>query len=202
MKEEEHLKRVTKDMFRKVPREENSNSWLVEMSQGLPEKEQSNSDDEINEGDDEKPYKSVNPPVENRKKTTQQRRKQKEQLLLKEKLLQAKLEKKKGVDLHKLKMIKTQIENREKELKKQSERRAKLKTFKEKEPKQLGRIKYEEPDADFNMKEDITGNLRNLKSEGNILTDRFRSMQKRNILPVTMRHSRKKVKVKKFVKPG
>ncbi|KAI4457490.1 glioma suppressor candidate [Holotrichia oblita] len=200
IKEEKHLNRVTKDVFKRVAAEENSASWLKEMSQGLPNDEDHN--EEIEEDLSGKPYKSVNPPVENKKKTEKQRRKQKEQILLKESRLLAKQEKKKTVDLHKLKLIKAQIENREKKLQKQKQRKEKLKMFKSKEPKQLGRLKYEEPDMVFSMREDLTGNLRNLRTQGSLLTDRFRSLQKRNILAVTARQNHKKAKVKKFVKPG
>lgn len=200
IKEEKHLNRVTKDVFKKVPAGETGASWLEEMSQGLPNDQDPN--DEIEEYPGDNPYKSVNPPVENKKKTEKQRRKQKEQILLRESRLLAKQEKKKTVEIHKLKMIKAQIENREKKLQKQKERKEKLKMFKSKETKQLGQLKYEEPDMVFSMREDLTGNLRNLRTKGSLLTDRFRSLQKRNILAVTARHHHKKAKVKKFVKPG
>ncbi|KAJ8979924.1 hypothetical protein NQ317_003666 [Molorchus minor] len=52
------------------------------------------------------------------------------------------------------------------------------------------------------MGQDLTGNLKDLKVEGNLLADRFRSMQKRNILAPTKKQIRKKPKVKKYTKPG
>ncbi|GJQ69366.1 hypothetical protein Trydic_g6491 [Trypoxylus dichotomus] len=137
IKEEEHIKRVTKDMFKKVSAGVTNDIWLKEMSQGLPEEGHSSGEDEISTAD-ENPYKSVNPPVENKRKTMKQRRK----------------------------------------------------------------LKYEEPDVVFSMKEDLTGNLRNLKVKGSLLSDRFTSLQKRNLLAVTARHNRRKSKVRKFVKPG
>ncbi|KRT78476.1 hypothetical protein AMK59_8638 [Oryctes borbonicus] len=201
IKEEEHIKRVTKNMFKKVSAGETNNIWIKEMSQGLPMEEHLCDESESDLGDD-KPYKSVNAPVENKKKTRKQRRKQEEQLLLMERQLLAKLEKKKSADIHKLNTINVQIENLEKKLEKQKLRKEKLKSFKSKKPKQLGKLKYEEPDTVFSMKEDLSGNLRNLKVKGNLLSDRFTSFQKRNILAVTARHNRRKSKVKKFVKPG
>lgn len=202
MKQEEHIQRVTKDMFRKIPAEQTQSSWMMEMSQGLP-KDGTDTDEETNIiVDDTKPYKSVNAAVVNKKKTLKQRRKQKEQLILREQLLLKKLEKKKTADLHKLKTIKQQIEIQDRKLAKEKERKQKLQSFKKNEPKQLGRLKYEDPDIEFSMPENLTGNLRNVKSEGNLLADRFHSMQKRNILAVTVRHNRRKGKVKKFVKPG
>lgn len=50
------------------------------------------------------------------------------------------------------------------------------------EPHRLGRITFEESEIDINMPEDISGNLRNISVEGNILKDRYKSMQRRNII--------------------
>lgn len=48
--------------------------------------------------------------------------------------------------------------------------------------KQMSRYKYQEPELDFNMPADLAGNVRNLKTEGNLLKDRFKSLQKRNVI--------------------
>lgn len=53
---------------------------------------------------------------------------------------------------------------------------------KREEPHRLSRYEFEEGEIDINLPEDISGNLRNIVSEGNILKDRFKSMQKRNIV--------------------
>lgn len=51
------------------------------------------------------------------------------------------------------------------------------------------------------MPQDITGNLRNVKVEGSILTDRFKSMQQRNILPPTVDLGlRRRREIKRFVR--
>lgn len=63
-------------------------------------------------------------------------------------------------------------------------------------------MKFEEPDLEFSMAPELSGNLKNLKLQGNLLTDRFKSMQKRNILAPTKRQIHKKPKVKRFTKPG
>ena len=41
-----------------------------------------------------------------------------------------------------------------------------------KQAAKLSNFKFEEPDVDLKLSEELTGNLRNLKPEGNILTDR------------------------------
>lgn len=169
------------------------------MSEGLPSKEGTNVED--NELSDEE-YKSINPPVQNAKKTVKQRRKQKEQMNLEKARLAKKREKKKVTDIYKLKMLNEEIEKMEKKQKTFQEIRKKKLELKKKEPKVLGALKYEEPDLEFNMGQEITGSLKNLKPEGNLLTNRFKSMQRRNILAPTKKQRRKKAKVKKFVKPG
>lgn len=65
-------------------------------------------------------------------------------------------------------------------------------------PKRLGSLKYEEPEIELKLSSEITGNLRTLKvnrlkfkfffliffvkPEGNIMADRYKSLQKRNII--------------------
>ncbi|KAJ8956766.1 hypothetical protein NQ314_006640 [Rhamnusium bicolor] len=111
IKEEEHLTRCTRGMFQKVSEEKRDQSWLVEMSEGLPSKEGTNVDE--NEASDNE-YKMINPPVKNVKKTVQQRRKQKEQLKLQHERRALKLEKKKITDIHRLKMLNKEVDKIEK----------------------------------------------------------------------------------------
>lgn len=53
---------------------------------------------------------------------------------------------------------------------------------KREEPHRLSRYAYEAEEIDINLPEDISGNLRNIVPEGNLLIDRFKSLQRRNIL--------------------
>jgi nucleolar protein 53 len=50
------------------------------------------------------------------------------------------------------------------------------------ETKQMSRHKFKEPDRDFNLASELKGNIRNLKTEGDLLKDRFKSLQKRNVI--------------------
>lgn len=172
-------------------------NWLVEMSQGLPSK--SNPEEE-NTSDTE--YKSVNPPVKNAKKTSKQRRKQKEQLELAVQRKRAKIETRKITDIHQIKILKKQIEKTDQKHEILREKRKKRAAYKALEPKRISSTKFEDPGLDFNLGSDISGNLRNIKKEGNLLVDRFRSMQKRNILEPGLKRHRKNAKVKRFTKPG
>lgn len=195
-------------MFRKIPGTEKTNEWIVEMSEGMP----SNSTEELvdtkvkAESDDDEGLISsgisVNPPVQNKKKSVQQRRKQREQLDLENQKRALKREKKKIGDIHKIKVLQKDLQLVEKrqaklrELRKDRAEKNKLK------PKMLSATKFEDFGPDFQMGQDIAGNLRAVKKEGSLLLDRFKSLQKRNILEPSKRAHTKKPKVKKYTKPG
>lgn len=193
IKEEAHLNRVTRDMFRKVTVNEKENSWIVEMSEGLNQ-------DQVKEEESDGEYKPLNPPVQNKKKTLQQRRKQKEQVEQERMRRQAKLEKKKVADIYKLKFIKKSLDKQDLKLKRLQDKRKLAEARKAKEAKRLGANKFEEQDIVFSYGQDLTGALRTMKKEGNLLFDRFKSMQKRNMLEPTAIRKVKKAKVKKFVR--
>ncbi|KAK6622174.1 hypothetical protein RUM44_001981 [Polyplax serrata] len=183
IKEEKHLNRVTRNMFSQVTREKMEKDWLSEMTVGLTmTKEESDIDD----GEQ---YKALNPPVRNKKKTLQKRRKQKEALKLKEKLKNQKIEKKKLSDIYKLRIFNESISKKEQRIMKNIEKRKEKKLQRPYKTKSLSQIKYKEPELDFLLPDELSGNLRNIKPEGNLLFERFKSLQKRNILqPTIKRH--------------
>lgn len=168
------------------------------MSEGLPSKGGTNVEENESSGDE---YKSINAAVVNKKKSLKQRRKQKEQMQFERTKIVVKQEKKKITDIHQLKHLKEHIEKIEGKQKTLREK-MKSKLINNKKTKKLASINFEEPDLEFNRTHDITGNLKNLKVEGNILLDRFKSMQKRNILVPTKKQKYKKSKVKKYTKLG
>lgn len=165
------------------------------MSEGISENpgNEENSDGE---------YKAINPPTKNKKKTLKQKRKQKEQLELALQRQQVKVERKKVSDLHMLKRLNKEIVSKDSKLEKMRKRREKIKLLKKNEPKRLGSLKFEDRELDFKLGQDLTGNLVNLKKEGNLLADRFKSLQRRNVIQPTIRKHRKKSKVKVYTKPG
>ncbi|KAL0277003.1 UNVERIFIED_CONTAM: hypothetical protein PYX00_004438 [Menopon gallinae] len=191
-KSEKHLKRVTTDMFQKVKQSEADKEWLKEMSAGLADEKQE-SDEEIT-GD----YTTVNPPVKNKKKTLQKRRRLREANQLQAQIRQKKIEKKKISDMYKLRKFNAMFKKQELKQKSEKMKREKLKELKPFQTKKLSRNKYEEPLLDFSMVEDISGNLRGMKSDSNLLKDRYMSLQKRNILEPTVKHFKKKIKKKKY----
>ncbi|XP_053975384.1 ribosome biogenesis protein NOP53 [Hylaeus volcanicus] len=197
IKEEKHLERVTSKMFKKVSPEEKEKAFMKEMSVGLKPEE---NDESIIDDDPE--VKSINPPVENRKKTLVQRRKQKEQKELAHKIQREKLEKRKLSDIYKLRLLDKQLSTKEKKAKMLREKRLKKKALKAMGTKTLSKVKFEPLNPDFKLTEELTGNLRNSEPVGNLLKDRFKSLQQRNIVaPSTIKLKRDKAKVKRFIKP-
>ncbi|XP_055752145.1 ribosome biogenesis protein NOP53-like [Salvelinus fontinalis] len=49
-------------------------------------------------------------------------------------------------------------------------------------PRRLGRLKFQAQDLEIQLSDEIPGSLRTLKPEGSVLKDRFKSMQKRNMI--------------------
>lgn len=166
--------------FQVSPEEKEKNS-LKELSEGLPLKPEDkieNSDPE----DGDSTVKSVNPPAKNEKKTLQKRRKQKEQRQLALQRREQKVEKKKRADLYKLKNLEKQMQRNEKKEKRLRDMREKNKERKAVEPKVLSKVKFEAAEPDFQLGGELTGNLRNSSPAGNILKDRYKSLQQRNIV--------------------
>lgn len=192
IKEENHLNRVTTKMFSQIPKGQLEKEWISEMTVGLTA---TNSGTDEDDGEE---YKAVNPPVRNRKKSLQKKRKKREALELKEKLKREKIEKKKLSDIYKVRIFNESLNKRDERILKNMEKRNKVKKQKPFTTRHLGQIKYEEPEIDFQLPEELSGNLRNIKAETNLLFDRFKSLQKRNILPPTVKRHVKKAKRKEY----
>lgn len=100
-----------------------------------------------------------------------------------------------------LRFINKDIKDIETKLEEVQKRYAERKEKKKSEPHRLGRIAFEEGEIDINMPEDISGNLRNMSVEGNILKDRYKSMQRRNIIaPSKDLGLRKRRAIKRFTR--
>lgn len=199
IKEEKHLERVTTGMFKKVTAAEKESILIKEMSEGL---RLDNNQDTNEDEDDDPTVKSVNPPVKNVKKTRVQRRKQREQKEMEKKRKQKKIEKKKISDICKLELIKKQLKAKERKEDMLNEMKWDRKWKKETGTKTLSKVKFEPLEPDFKLAKELTGNLRTVDPTRNLLKDRFKSLQQRNIIaPSNIKLKRDKAKVKRFIKP-
>nr|CAG4644011.1 EOG090X07H9 [Lepidurus arcticus] len=168
---------------------------MSEMIQGLDE---DTDEENVEDTDLVEPETLAN---KNERKTRQQRRKEKvmksqEQLREKEKD-----EKQRMHDIYRLKTIKKEIKVWEKLQEEKLVKKKEKEVEKELLPRTLGRVKYEEPDLDLQLSEELCGSLRELKSEGDLLMDRYKSLQKRNFIEPRLRQRMKrKYRLKKFEK--
>lgn len=197
-KEEQHLKRVLDDMFPSKEKAPTHETWLQEMSQGLFEE---NSNEDM-DNQDEGLVEVGNPPVHaGDRKTKSQKRKKKMIKQEDHRRKLAKADEKRIREVYRLQAIKTAI----KEMVKKSEEKQREKDKREMEkmynPQTLSRYKYEPQDLEVNLTEELPESLRTLKVEGDLLEDRYKSLQRRNIIEPRLRQRRKrKYKLKVQVK--
>ncbi|KAI0216558.1 Ribosome biogenesis protein NOP53 [Lamellibrachia satsuma] len=203
-KEELKLTRALDDKFPKKSRASLEDDWMKEMAAGLFEEQEWEEEEEegdkvkeeAKDEDESTTITGINPPVRrDNEKTEKERRKQK---LKKDEERKVRLEKEKKLrnnEIFRLKSIKAQVRDREKILGERASRRTELKAKKLGETVRLGKLKYEEPVLEIKLSDELEGSLRLLKPEGNLLEDRFHSLQKRNII-----EPRKRAKIVKKYK--
>ncbi|CAJ0936621.1 unnamed protein product [Ranitomeya imitator] len=187
------LKFPTKD---KAPTEE---SRLRELCEGLVEE----SEDDNPPGDEgELEEQKATSLHQRERKTERQRKKEKEAKILEDDGQKArqdaeKAERLRRQSLFQLKSIQTSLKTRQEELANRKKLRGEKQKAKALQPKRLGRLKYQEPDIDVLLSEELTDSLRRLKPEGSVTKDRFKSFQKRNLIePRERAKFKRKLKVK------
>ncbi|XP_074926820.1 ribosome biogenesis protein NOP53 [Chelonoidis abingdonii] len=85
-------------------------------------------------------------------------------------------------ELFQLRSIRLQVKRREAELLRRRRARLAKRRAEATKPRRLGRLKYEDPDLEVQLSTELAESLRTLKPEGSILRDRFKSLQKRNLI--------------------
>ncbi|XP_048378581.1 ribosome biogenesis protein NOP53 [Stegostoma tigrinum] len=133
------------------------------------------------------------------KKTEKERKKQKLMKKQKHRLKQQKEAQQKQQDLFRLRSIKGEVKELEQKLAKRKAERVEKRKVEANKPRRLGRLKYEDPDLDVKLSDELTGTLRALKPEGSILADRFKSLQKRNLIEPRIRAKFKRKHKLKYV---
>lgn len=153
------------------------------MSEGLPTKQvTANFEEEDNNEEDLSTSMTNNKPVKNAKKTLVQKRKQRERKQAANERTLIKTEKKKIADIYKLKNLQQQIQIKEKKQELLRQKRMKKRERESVMPKTLSKIKFEPLDPDFQLAEELTGNLRNFIPSKSLLKERYKSLQQRNIV--------------------
>lgn len=84
--------------------------------------------------------------------------------------------------LFQLRSIKASIKQQEQTTKAKQKQRNDNKEAQKAQPRRLGRLKFQAQDMEVQLSDELAGSLRQLKPEGSILKDRFKSLQKRNLI--------------------
>lgn len=198
IKREDHLNRVTTTMFKKVTADKRDEERFKEMMAGIDDDDENESQEKVDDPDE---YIAVNDPVENKRKDRKARRKQRQQLELQKATLKKKQDKKKKADFNRLKQIKAEVRTMEHALDLQRLNKKEREAKKREEPHRLSQYEYEQPEIDVNLPEDIAGSLRNIKPEGSLMIDRYKSMQRRNIIAQSKDLGlRKRREIKRYVR--
>lgn len=182
---------------------ENARQYLVEMSEGLnraTNRKEESTKEEPNpscladklkvcpvSADDKKTNKERNRII-NDKKLLRQRKLEKE-------------EKKKLQDVYRIKTLTKEIKDTKLKSEKQIKKRQTIFEAKRRQPKRVGKYKFEVPNMEVQLSNELTGSMRNFKPEGSLLQDRFKSMQKRNLIePRKLVPKHRKYKMKTYEK--
>ena len=160
-----------------------------EMKQGLPQFERGidGEDGDENDGEDgdendgegavllpsggNKERKTVK---EKRKANKRKKEEQSSQMLRKEKV--------KENEVFRVKSIKKLMKKDDEKIKQRQEKKQNKEIEASSKPQRLGRQKFEEMNIAIQLSDEVSGSLRNLKPEGNLFEDRFKNLQRRNII--------------------
>jgi len=179
-------------------------SRRAELSEGLF----GSKDEELGE-EGEKGEKAAAPikkkPISSDDRLTNQQRRMQKQKEATERLRQVEKDKKRFKnELNSVKAIRKEVQkDAEAHQKKLEQRRARKIASQRGKTLRLGKNKFEAPDVEIQLPDELSGSLRLLKPEGNLLADRYKNFQRRNLIePRTRQKKFRKYKMKKFEKSG
>jgi len=169
--------------FTKMTNETKAAIYMSEMMNGLEAKGAIKIKEELSDSEEETTPAIVNKPVTDADRMAKSKRKKMRQLKLElASIRRRKAARKRFGQFYRLKELKKELEAKALSLDKRRKKRAEKEKHRiEYEALQLSRYKYEEPEPEVNLACDISGSLRQIKQEGNLLLDRYKSLQKRNI---------------------
>jgi len=140
-------------------------------------------------------------------KTRRQKRDKRKRLFEDQKKARERDVKLREIEVSRLKSIKRELKAKEDQAVENEAKRKKAVDDKFSGPMKLSNYDYQPQDIEIKLSDELTGNLRNLKPEGSLLEDRFKSMQRRNIIEVrekqkTVRRLKRKTFEKRSHKMG
>ncbi|XP_037072874.1 ribosome biogenesis protein NOP53-like isoform X2 [Pollicipes pollicipes] len=166
--------------------------WVKEMSGGLQ-------DDHDEKGDDEK---SATGPLVRRvpkPKTKQQRRKMRERKVTERHRLAAIDTRRTENEVFRVRTLARELREQAARTAERQQRRAVRRSARAEQPLTLGRHRYEAAPLEVSLSDELPGSLRNVRTEGDLLQERFKSLQRRNVIEPRVRTTQKKqLKRKRF----
>jgi len=206
------IERATTEMFPGKKDAPSENSYMLEMTEGIVElgggkEEKENSDDASSDdaSDADEKIEEDSEVMANsstiKPKSRKQKRDKRIRMFEEQKLNREKEIKLNESEIHRLKSLKKELKEEEEKVVKNKERRAEKLQEKMSGPLPLSNYKFEPQEIELKLSDELTGNLRNLKPEGSLLEDRFKSMQKRNLIEVRVKQKTvKRLKRKTYEK--
>jgi len=177
--------------------------WLKEMSEGLNKNAESESDSEDGDDDD-----NVTSRRTKERKTNQQKRRKKLRKLDEKERADAKITNTRVHEVFRLRTLNKEIRKAEKmHAEKMEEKKKQLEESEKTKTKRLSQYKFQEQSVNYKLSEDLCSTLREMKPEGNLIKDRYRSLQRRNIIEVRRpvvphrRYRRKVVTRRSYLQP-
>ncbi|XP_032939803.1 ribosome biogenesis protein NOP53 [Catharus ustulatus] len=159
-------------------------SVLQEQLQGLLEEEEEEEEEE-KEKENEKEKEEREQPRKREqpgRKTEKQRRREKEQREKDNDKARARVVTLQHQALFQLRSLRRSLRFRDLELRRRRLLRERRRKILETAPKRLGRQRYEDPGPEVQLSEELPESLRGLRPEGSVLRDRFKSLQRRNLI--------------------
>uniref|UniRef100_H2LXK5 Ribosome biogenesis protein NOP53 n=1 Tax=Oryzias latipes TaxID=8090 RepID=H2LXK5_ORYLA len=130
------------------------------------------------------------------KKTERQRKKEKAEKMKTQQQQASRRQTERQQQLFQLRSIKSSIKQQELQTKARRMKRKARQEAQKALPRRLGRLKYAQ-DLEVQLSDELAASLRQLKPEGSVLKDRFKSLQKRNLIePRERAKFKRRLKVK------
>uniref|UniRef100_L7LZR8 Ribosome biogenesis protein NOP53 n=2 Tax=Rhipicephalus pulchellus TaxID=72859 RepID=L7LZR8_RHIPC len=169
---------------------------LAEMSQGLYDHEdEDDQDSEQKSVDGEAKAEVALPAPTAVRKTRQQRRRAAEQKRLRREAKERKQARVLANDVYRIRTLKAQLRRDAEVSEARQKRRQQREVDKLYNARRLSAYKYEEPDLPLKLSSELRESLRELRPEINVLEDRYKSLQRRNVIE-TRKQQKKVVKYK------
>lgn len=194
-KEHQRIERLTTGMFPSKDKAPSAESKMKELSEGIVELGEAEAEEEENEEEIEKIV------IGNKPKTRRQLRDRRKKIFADQKKEREKDVKIREIEVARVKSIKKELKATEMKTQERQEKKKAAAEEKLHGPVRLSNYKYEPQEIEIKLSDELTGNLRNLKQEGSLLEDRFKSLQRRNMIEVRVKQKTvRKLKRKTFQK--